>query len=370
MNALVKTAAPPATAEPGDAPDPGDAPEPGLDARLAALREHGDFTLAYNTAVQPGLEYFTAAGGAAGGYVAFKSAGGYRFALGDPVAAPDRLSGLIDAFLSATRRPVFVQATDRTARVLHARGFYLTDMGPDHRLDLPGYTLRGKKKEWLRYAANWCERRDYTIAEAGPDDLPPAELREVAAAWRATRPTGAREVTFLNRPLVATPEPGVRRFTLRDAAGVLQAFLIFDPLYRGGEAVGYVTCQKCRRPEAPSLGEAAVMKHAIELFREEGRQELRLGLSPFAGADPAEADDGKGRRVPAANPYRSNRMLATTFRLAFGAGWLNSRFYALENHAAYKRRFRGAEERTYYAAPTFWNFRPLTVLSRTMGLIG
>ena len=326
-----------------------------LENRLAAVRKYGDFTLAHNAATQPGLSYFHL-GDPADGFVAYKTAGPHAFALGDPVAAPDDLPALIDGFLSAVRGPIFVQATDRTARVLAERGYYLTDMGPDHRLDLPTYSLSGKKKEWLRYAANWCERRDYVIEEAAPDDLPPDELRAVSEAWRATRPTGEREVTFLNRPLVLEPEPGVRRFALRDSGGELQAFFVFDPLWRGGEVVGYVTCHKCRRPDSPSLGEAAVMKHAIDLFKAEDREVLRLGLSPFA--------DGR------TGEFKENKMLATTFRLAFGAGWLNSGFYALENHAAYKRRFRGAEDRTYYAAPTFWNFRPLTALATLMGLIG
>ena len=335
-------------------------------ARFAALRAHGDFTLAYNAAVQPGLEYFPRGADAAGGFIAYRTAGPHTFVLGDPVAGPDRLPGLVQEFLAAKRKPVFVQVTDRTAPALHAAGYYLTDMGSDHRLDLPEYSLSGKPKEWLRYAANWCGRRDYVVAEAGPDDLSADEVTEVSEAWRATRPLGAREVTFLNRPLVPDPEPGVRRFALRDAAGVLQNYIFFDPLYRGGEAVGYVTCIKRRRPDAPSLGEAAVMKHAIEAFKAEGREQLRLGLSPFAGAAP----DGDSRsRRRAANPYRENKMLATTFRLGFRAGWLNGGFYALENHAAYKRRFRGAEERTYYAAPTFVNVGPLIALSRLMGLI-
>ena len=86
-------------------------------------------------------------------------------------------------------------------------------MGPDHRLDLPDYSFTGKKKEWLRYAENWCDRRDFRVAEE--DDLDPEETAAVTAAWRATRPSGAKDVTFLNRPVVDGPEPGVRRFSLR-----------------------------------------------------------------------------------------------------------------------------------------------------------
>ena len=322
--------------------------------RFAALREHGDFTLAYNAAAQPGLRYFRHGGG----FLAFRESGGTRFVLGDPVAAPAETPALLRAFLAESDRPVFCQVTDRSALTLQAEGLFLNDMGPDHRLDLPNYSFAGKKKEWLRYAENWCDRRDFRVAEE--DDLDPEETAAVTAAWRATRPSGEKDVTFLNRPTTGDPEPGVRQFSLRapsrnGANGELLAYFSFDPLYRGGEAVGYVTCLKRRRPEAPSLGEAAVMKHAIDIFKEEGRETLRLGLSPFA--------DGKTL------DYRENKLLAQTFRLAFEANWVNRGFYALENHSAYKRRFRGAEERTYFASERWFNMKPLWRLAKLMGLI-
>ena len=352
MSALATRPAGPARAARTD-PEPSgfyDAEQFPRAERFGVLREHGDFTLAYNTAAQPGLAYFRHAGG----YLAFATAGNVRFVLGDPVVAPDRRADLLHAFLRDAGEPVFCEVTAPTAAVLESAGFFLNDMGPDHRLDLATYDFRGKQKEWLRYAANWCARRDYRIGEAGPGDLTAGAMREVSEAWRATRPTGHREVTFLNRPLSDDPEPGVRRFTLRDPGGALLAFFVFDPLYRGGEAFGYVTCIKRRRPESPNVGEAAVMKHAIDVFKAEGRETLRLGLSPFA--------DGKTPE------FRENKLLAQTFRLTFSAGWVNRRYYAVENHTAYKRRFRGEEERTYFASRRWFNMKPLYLLANLMGL--
>ena len=148
----------------------------------------------------------------------------------------------------------------------------------------------------------------------------------------------------------------MRRFSLRDAGGALRAFIVFDPLFRDGRAVGYVTALKRRCPDAPPNGEAAIMKHAIDAFQAEGREQLRLGLSPLA--------DGKTLAYP------ENKLLAQTFRLGFGAGWLNRGFYALENHAATKRRFRGEEQRTYFASRKWFNLAPLIALAKLMGLIG
>ena len=52
--------------------------------RLALVRRHGDFSLAYSTAVQGKLSYF----GDADGYIAFGTKMKHHFALGDPVVAP------------------------------------------------------------------------------------------------------------------------------------------------------------------------------------------------------------------------------------------------------------------------------------------
>ncbi|MEM9703821.1 MAG: phosphatidylglycerol lysyltransferase domain-containing protein [Planctomycetota bacterium] len=334
----------------------------GLTARLTAVRRYGDFTLAYNAAVHPGLEYFSLGRNLEDGFLAYRTVENYTFALGDPVAAADRAPECLRAFVAEKGRPIFVQATDPTARTLHDLGYFLTDLGPDPRLDLQEYSLSGKPKEWLRYAANWCARRGYVVEEA-PDEsgLSPEEIEAVSAAWRETLPAGTREVIFMNRPLIATPEPDVRRFVLRDREGVVQNYVFFDPLYRDGRPFGYVTCIKRRRPTAPSLGEAAIMKYVIEAFQEEGVEQLRLGLCPLAG--------GADGRWPK-NPYRENWLLRIAFQLGFKAGWINGGLYALANHAAYKRRFRGEEDRTYYASMRYSNTRPILALTRMMGVLG
>ena len=359
--------APSRTGEPRDAGESRVPAEPGSPTRVeryALLREHGDFTLAYNTAVQPGLRHF----GDARGYLAYESGWGYTFALADPVAAPDRRADLVREFAAAFRKPVFVQCSAETAAVLCDHGWYANEMGVDTTLDLRTYDFRGKPKEWLRYAANWCERRDYRVEEPAAGDWPTDELGEISRAWKATRSVSDREVRFLNRPLRLAPddraaEPGggadVRPFLLRDAAGVPVAFVIFDPLYRDGRVVGYVTCFKRRSPDAPSYAEAAVMKAAIDRFVAEGRRTLTLGLSPLAGIGADQFADDR---------LHVNRMVRRSLSLGYGAAWVNRR-YPVRGHADYKRRFRGGEFQTYYASPALWNLTRIAALMRLCGVL-
>ena len=50
--------------------------------RLSALREYGNFALAYSATFQPGLSYF----GGEDGFLAYKQVGSTAFVLSDPLA--------------------------------------------------------------------------------------------------------------------------------------------------------------------------------------------------------------------------------------------------------------------------------------------
>jgi len=129
--------------------------------------------------------------------------------LGDIVASSDQIEPLIERFLLEHKRAVFCQASQQLAQRLVDRGFYANEMGTDTTIDLADYNFNGKQKEWLRYASNWCTRRDYRIVEASFDEVHPDEVETVSEAWRKTRTVKQKEVRFLNRPIVLEDEPTV-----------------------------------------------------------------------------------------------------------------------------------------------------------------
>ncbi len=64
-----------------------EAPQPvSRSTRLSLVQQHGDFTLAYSTAIQPRLQFF----GDEDGYIAYGRRWGFVFALGDPVCSAAR----------------------------------------------------------------------------------------------------------------------------------------------------------------------------------------------------------------------------------------------------------------------------------------
>lgn len=308
-----------------------------LKRRMELLAQHGDFSLAYSTAVQPCLSYF----GDENGFIAYRQRWGFSFTLGDIIAPKERHDSLLDEFLTAHPGTTFCQASRSLAERLNERGFYINEMGTDSTLDLDQYDFAGKQKEWLRYAANWSNRRDFEIVEAGFDTIVPEVVEKVSEAWRKTRTVKRKEVRFLNRPIVMKDELDVRKFFYLSPEGEVLAFVFLDPVYREGEKVGYVTSIKRRHPEAPIYAEQAIMKFAIEKLKSEGVQELKLGLSPLAWIDDDE--------------FKKSWITHRLFRHAFKAKWVNHYFYHLLGHADYKRRFRGREEKLYLASQRRFN---------------
>lgn len=320
--------------------------------RWELLRKYGDFTMAYSTFVQPLLKYHEQ--NSLEGFIGYRQRWGMTFALGDPVAANEDKLALIKSFCDQNRGVTFCQISESTAEILHGLGFYVNEMGVDTVLDLATYDFAGKEKEWLRYAENWSKRRGYEVKECGFGEVTADEIEAVSEAWRKTRTVKRKEVRFLNRPIVvANPEPEVRKFYFLDADKKLLAFVFLDPIYRNGKIVGYVTAFKRRHPDAPQYAEQAIMKVIIEKLKAEGVEVLRLGLSPAAWVED--------------HRFKANWFTSKLFKAAFHSKSMNHYCYNLIGHANYKRRFRGREEKTYFASASRYNSLRLLAL---IGLCG
>ncbi len=321
-----------------------------LETRRQLLRQHGSFTLAYSTAVQPRLLHH----GDQHGFIAHRSRWGVTCALGDAVCDDSQRESMIRQFVDQYRRPMFCQISRSTAECLASLGYYINPMGIDTTLWLSDYTLGGKKKEWLRYAGNWTARRGFRVEEASFDQIGADRVEQISEAWRGTRTVKQKEVRFLNRPIVLEEEPDVRKFFLNDPEGRPIAFVFLDPLYRNGAVIGYATSFKRRHPSAPQYGEQAIMKHIIEKLKSESVEQLKLGLSPLASL--------------AATEFPTSSTTAWLFERTFESRIINRHFYHLKGHADYKRRFHGSEEPCYLAMPTRFSPRRLATLLALSGI--
>lgn len=296
--------------------------------RLALIRQHGDFSLAYSTAVQPALSYF----GDCDGYIAFATKMGFVFALGDPVAPAHLRADYLRRFIAAAGTPIFVQTSAETARQLAGMGYRINRLGIETTFDLGRHSFAGKHMETVRYSERWLIKQGYAIAETSMDDRSATELSK---AWIASRIVRRREMRFMNRPFAPELQPGMRRFVLSDRGARPVALLDFDPMCRNGETIGYTTAFKRKLPDATAHAEIGMTKFAMDRFRQEGREVVTLGLSPLAGIE--------------ASGFRESAPLRAALGRAFRSPSVNRSIFNLQGQAAFKRRFHGNPVPTYLA---------------------
>jgi lysylphosphatidylglycerol synthetase-like protein (DUF2156 family) len=299
--------------------------------RLRALREYGEFALAYSVAFQAGLDYF----GSKEGFLAYKQVGSTAFVLANPLAPIGGCEDLIRRFLSERSDVCFWQASRPVAKILQKIGFCVNEMGTETRIELAAYDFDGPRKRNFRRALNRAACCSYTIAECSVTSLDREELQTVSERWRQTRGVKDREMTFLTRPAVLDDEVDVRKFFTFDRKGSLQAFAFFDPIYKGGEVAGYLCSAKRRLPEADTLVGYAMLYRAIRTFQDEGKVTLSLGLSPLCGIEDKE--------------LASNPLVSFGFRTVYRSRLFNKLIYPLQGFAAHKGAFCGSAAQTYCA---------------------
>ena len=298
--------------------------------RLALVRRYGDFSLAYSTAVQQKLSYFSDGDG----YIAFGTKMSHHFALGDPVADPADRPRYIKRFVEAAGDPWFVQIGAETAKVLAGLGYQINRLGIDTSLHLPAHDFSGKRNETVRYSERWLIKKGFVLAEDRGDMLH-EEIAQLSADWRRERIIKRWEMGFLNRRFAEELGAGMRRFMLHSPEGRLLAILDFDPLFRDGKVIGYTTSFKRKQVDATPHAEIGLTKFAVDRFREEGLALVTLGLSPLLDIEPSGfAESGFWRGA---------------FQRAYNSPWVNRSRFNLQGQAAFKRRFHGVEEPTYIA---------------------
>ena len=305
--------------------------------RLALVRQFGDFTQAYSTAVQPGLEYFWHEEC----YLAYAVKWGVCCVLADPVGRAELHKPLLQEFVARNRSNCFWQIGPGTAEILQSLGFWINEMGYDTRLALAEYSFGGKKKERLRHATNWLGKHGYEVREGTyQSEVDVQQIVELSEKWFASR-RSRKSVYFYNRPPVFEDEPDVRKFFLFAPDGAPVAFICFDPIYRKGRVIGHSPSVKRRLPDSPLRSEEGIMKVAIEQFQTDGLEMVMLGLSPMAGIEDER--------------FRPNPLIHFSWSRALHAWWINRYFYNLAGHADFKRRFDGIEQQTYYASKALFN---------------
>ena len=244
-----------------------------FEERVAYLKEYGSHCMSFS-ALQPGIKYFDMPGK---GYIAYEQKWGLRGVLSDPVCDVKDRETLIGAFLKSGGPTGFAQVSEPVAEILHEKfGLYATQFGVESIIDLKNWDLKGKKKQVLRTSLNQAIKSGIYVRE----NYQERRYNQLSREWVKTRKVRNREIRFLIRPMGMEYQEGTRKFAAYKGNELI-GFIFFDPVYSQNRVISYV-------PNISRFSQSfrqgifyTIMLQAMETFKEEGVEQIHLGLSPF-----------------------------------------------------------------------------------------
>jgi phosphatidylglycerol lysyltransferase len=231
-------------------------------------------------------------------FIAYKVAGNFAIALGDPVGPPEQIPAMIRAFASHCKendwRVAFHQATPETLRAYRQAGFHRLKIGDDAIVDLDKFRLEAKAMKTMRSRVQQLEKLGVTfrILEPPLDETVLQEARDVSDEWLQI--PGRRERSFT----LGAFEPDYLRKTRLaaafDAQGKMLAFVNFIPSYARGECT--LDLMR-RRTDSPNGIMDYLFVRVIEWAKTQGYQTFCLGMAPMSGFQEREEASLEERAV-------------------------------------------------------------------------
>jgi phosphatidylglycerol lysyltransferase len=231
-------------------------------------------------------------------FLAYRVSANFAIVLADPVGPAQEIPALIRRFAADCEendwKLAFHQTLPDFLLAYRELGFKKLKIGDEAVVDLPGFSLEGKRMKHLRHYLNQMERAGMAVRFHEPpiDDETLDQAGEVSAEWLkipGRRERGFTMGTFSKSYIRSTPLAAAV-----DARGRLQAFMNLIPSYARGET----TIDLMRhRQDAPD----GVMDYLfIKLFerqKEQGFSRFNLGLAPMSGFQDGEQSSAEERAV-------------------------------------------------------------------------
>jgi phosphatidylglycerol lysyltransferase len=296
-----------------------------IDPREQFLREFGSNSLSHSS-LQEGMSFFLEP---AYGYIAYspiKADIERPLCLADPICSGDNLEQLIRLFLEKHKGATFIHITKQTATILSKLGFVINEIGVETIIDAQNFSLSGGGKEFLRSQRNRAAKDGLVVREQLCSEVPLQLLKQISSQWMATKVNG-QELSFLVRPARFDDETDVRKFfAYKDDR--LVGFNFFDPIYRGGQIIGYLDNTHRSVCEFSYSIADYINLEAMRQFKLEGKEIVSLGYSPlFALSDTGE--------------FRYSQDLKKTLQYLYEHG---NFLYDFKGAAFHKTRYRPGTE--------------------------
>jgi len=306
-------------------------------------------------ALEPDKLAFT---GEASGAIAYRACAGVALAAGEPMAAEGHHLDLATAFIRYCRQhgwiPAFYQTLDKDIDAYRSVGLRALKIGEEAIIDLPSFTLVGKRIANVRHCVSHVERAGLhaeIYADGVADTATLDGLDAVSAAWLQAR-SGRGEMGFSMGGYARAAMRSTCVVLARDNEGLVRAFVTFRYV-DGGK--GVVLDLMRRDSSAPSGVIDFIIARALERFRDAGLSFASLSLAPLANVQ----GDGRAPRV--------ERLLGLLYDKGNAA-------YRYKSLYAFKKKFAPRWEPRYILYPAgCWNLArvalAITVVHFPKGLI-
>ena len=307
------------------APDP-DPPSPAeLDTALEIVR--ADRNSQTNLALLGDKPLLFSESGRA--FIMYGVEGRSWIAMGDPVGPDDEKSELIWKFRELCDLhagwPVFYEVQRQHLHLYLELGLTLLKIGEEARVELPGFSLDGGDRKWMRKMQRKVESEECSFEIVNAEPILP-ELRAISDAWLAEKKT--REKGF---SLGFFSESYVRRFPIAVVrrAGTIVAFANLWVSADGDELSVDLMRQSA---DAPGGVMDYMFVQLILWGQEQGYHWFNLGMAPLSGLE--------------------NRSLGTLWnRVGSLAYRFGENFYNFQGLRQYKEKFDPTWEPMYLASP-------------------
>src|SRR3954447_19232486 len=208
---------------------------------------------------------------------------GTAIASGDPVGDPTSYSDAVDAFMAHTDeqgwRPGVLAASDRSLPLWRAHGLRAVPIGRDVTVEVPSFSLVGRRFRNLRQAVQRAHNAGVTteiVVERDVDDALRGELEAVTQA--AGKPTSDRGFAMILDASLHGTHPGTFLAVARSRDGEVIAFQRYASANSGSELTLDVPW---RRKDAPNGVDERLIADVIGWGNQHGAKTVSLAFAAF-----------------------------------------------------------------------------------------
>ncbi len=222
------------------------------------------------------------------GFIAYKVAGGFAVALGEPVCAGHsrETAQLLTEFEQFCRdnglKPVYYRIDGHIRDIFQRMGKKLLPIGQEAIVDFATFTLEGKDKKSLRNALNALEKKSFhtVVYQAPIKDGLLQQLKLVSDEWLQS--LERKEITFSSGVFDWKELKEQTIITVENEEGKIVGFLNIIPDYTPKEGT-YDLIRKTA--DAPSGVMDALIVRLIGHLKESGLEQLNMGMAAMVGIE-------------------------------------------------------------------------------------